>query len=140
MDAARGGATGALTCWLIIIVTTPLELTRAVMESVTPVLTLLTVFVNGLVPPVVTPLTTACEVSTGTAAHVHGGRNAVGGDDTGRGDHARVLGGLAGLQHAQQLMAAQDQRTHGEAQAACAGGRIQHAGDRTRVLLLPGTK
>jgi len=53
------------------------------MDSVTPVLTLFTVLANGLVPPAVMPPTTACEESTGPTAHVHGGRNAVGGDDTG---------------------------------------------------------
>src|SRR5271157_789211 len=74
--------------------------------------------------------------------HVHGGRNTVGGDDAGSGYHARVLGGLAGLEHAQQLVATQDQRTHRDTQAARAGGRIQRARDRTprvrtpRVLLL----
>ena len=47
-----------------------------------PVLSLLTVLLKTLLPLDCTPPTTACEVSTGTSVpDVHGGGNAVGGDD-----------------------------------------------------------
>src|ERR1022692_4389415 len=59
------GGWGELTFWLMIMVTMPLEFTRAVMFSVTPVLWLDTVLVNSELPPDCTP-PTACEVSTGT--------------------------------------------------------------------------
>ena len=44
----------------------PLELTRARMLSVTPVLTVLTVLLKRELPPCCTPPATACEVSVGT--------------------------------------------------------------------------
>src|ERR1039458_10034862 len=57
-------AKGALTCWLTIIVTTPLELMCARMFSVTPVLWLLTPWTSCELPPV-TP-DKPVEVATGT--------------------------------------------------------------------------
>jgi hypothetical protein len=59
------GGWGAETCWLTIMVTTPLELIRGVMLTVTPELSPLTWLANTELPPVVTP-DAACEVSTGT--------------------------------------------------------------------------
>ena len=44
-------ACGELTFWLIIMVTMPLELIRAMMFSVTPELRLDTVLVNSELPP-----------------------------------------------------------------------------------------
>ena len=52
---------GALTCWLITMVTTPLELTRAMICSVTPELWLLMVLAKTELPPDCTPLDSACE-------------------------------------------------------------------------------
>ena len=49
LDDAAGGC-GALTFWLMTMVTIPLELIRAMMLNVTPELRLLTVFVNTELP------------------------------------------------------------------------------------------
>ena len=57
MAELAAGGSGELTFWLIIIVTIPLEFTRAMMASVTPVLRLLTVFVNTELPPDCTTFT-----------------------------------------------------------------------------------
>src|SRR5579885_1902238 len=57
---------GELTFWLLISVTMPLELTRAMMLRPTPVLWLLTVLVNREFPPSCTPPATAWELSVGT--------------------------------------------------------------------------
>jgi hypothetical protein len=65
MVALGDGACGAETCWLTIMVTTPVELMRGVMLTVTPELSPLTWLANTELPPVVTP-DAACEVSTGT--------------------------------------------------------------------------
>ena len=62
------GACGELTFWLMIMVTMPLELTRAMMFSVTPELRLDTVLVNRELPLCWTPPATACEVNTGTSS------------------------------------------------------------------------
>ena len=76
---------GELTSWLIIMVTTPLEFTRAVMLSVTPVLWLLTVLPEKTL--LATRLNASHHSLRGQHRHVrsdvHGGRDAVRGDDAG---------------------------------------------------------
>src|ERR1035441_10306595 len=64
-----GGGSGALTCWSMIIVTMPLELARAPIEKVTPVLAPPIALANGLVPPTVTPPTPERAGSTRTRSH-----------------------------------------------------------------------
>src|SRR5581483_5691684 len=66
LDAPSGGGSGALTCWLITMVTTPLVLACARIDSVVPVDWVEIEFANGLLPFCWTPPSTADDVITGT--------------------------------------------------------------------------
>src|SRR5436190_6886283 len=59
---------GALTFWLITIVTTPLAFTNGVMLSETPVLRLPTVLVKSELPDDWAPAAIPCEVRVGTSS------------------------------------------------------------------------
>src|SRR5690349_1412521 len=59
---------GALTFWLITMVTTPLAFTYGVMFSDTPVLRLPTVLVNSELPDDCAPGAMPCEVKVGTSS------------------------------------------------------------------------
>ena len=61
-------ASGTLTSWLIISVTIPEAFTRGVIQRVTPVCTLVTVFVNREEPSCCAPDARACEDRVGTDA------------------------------------------------------------------------
>ena len=122
------GATGLLTFSSICIVTTPLELMRGTMESVTPELTFVMVLVNRLVPPVCTPAT-ACEVSTGTCwpTFIVAGMLSVAmmlGDEIRR-DCELVS---AAARAADDFVAVEHQRPHRKVQSAAAAGRRRTAG------------
>src|SRR5215472_19026992 len=66
MAAVADGAMGALTCWLMTMVTMALELMRATISRVTPELVFEIVLAKTELPPDCTPEATPCEERVGT--------------------------------------------------------------------------
>src|SRR5471032_3020771 len=111
----------------------PLELTRARMLSVTPVLTVLTVLLKRELPLCCTPPTTACEVSVGTLVPTFmvAGMLSVAMMLVAEITFVRVVASAEVMVASSSLVC--DQQARGEGHASRAGRHVKNAPGRARA-------